>query len=221
MERREFQSQPLLGDARRGNEIAGVADPKIYWHGPAGDWTHQAAYGLHIGTKLAAKEALEASIGIPVSGSWDGTREYGSTLLMGKRTLRVTSHDLCGYNCSAPEEDHYATGAAHFSNGVCVSMRAKPIIFPVRIVGRMTNTPSTPHADFKANGYMKASITRGFAKSGFYYRNISEDEGSISAVVPNSTFLQPVRLLMQQDLPLATRAVCSTLQVRPEIGMGF
>ena len=54
----------------------------------------------------------------------------------------------------------------------------------------MTNTSSTPHEDFKANGYMSSQISQGRAKSGYYYSNVSEDEGSVSIVVPNSKHLE-------------------------------
>lgn len=79
-------------------------------------------------------------------------------------------------------------------------MDSKPHIFPVRIKGPMSNTPQNPHPDFKANGYMKAQITRGTAKRGYYYTN--EGEGvtidpatgktkySLSAVVPNGNHVE-------------------------------
>ena len=48
----------------------------IFWHGsPSGD-LRGGKTGLHVGTKLAATEALEARIGIPAKGSWNGKKEY-------------------------------------------------------------------------------------------------------------------------------------------------
>ena len=54
----------------------------------------------------------------------------------------------------------------------------------------MTNTTNKPHGDMRANSMMTRAIKSGNAKSGFYYTNIAEDEGSISAVVPDKTFLE-------------------------------
>ena len=54
----------------------------------------------------------------------------------------------------------------------------------------MTNNSYQPHEDFKANGYMRAALKRGHAKRGYYYKNIAEDTGSISAVVPSMTHLK-------------------------------
>ena len=56
----------------------------------------------------------------------------------------------------------------------------------------MTNTNTSPYPDFKANGYMSATIKKGNAKRGFYYRNESEDYGSISVVVPNGSCVKEV-----------------------------
>ena len=54
----------------------------------------------------------------------------------------------------------------------------------------MTNSPYKPHTDEKANSMMLRNLKMGNAKSGYYYENIGEDEGSISAVVPDATFLK-------------------------------
>jgi hypothetical protein len=71
-------------------------------------------------------------------------------------------------------------------------MTCKPTIFEVEIIGQMTNSPSNPLPDFKANGYMKRALKAGNAKSGYFYKNEAEDYGSISAVVPNKSFLKIV-----------------------------
>lgn len=171
---------------------------QIYYHGST-DKKLEGKNGIHIGTKLAATQALEARIGVPATGEWNGKTEYGKTLLAGKITLRALEKQgkwcMTGYNAGSdvPEEDYYPTQreeVATYSDGTKVSMKSKPIIFPVRIVGPMTNTPNKPHGDMRANSMMTRAIKSGNAKSGFYYTNIAEDEGSISAVVPDKTFLE-------------------------------
>ena len=58
----------------------------IFYHGST-DKNLEGKNGIHIGTKLAATQALESRIGVPSDGEWDGTREYGKTLLAGKKRL--------------------------------------------------------------------------------------------------------------------------------------
>jgi ADP-ribose pyrophosphatase YjhB (NUDIX family) len=165
-----------------------------FYHGTPDirSWEHGAHYGIHIGTREAAKTALEAKIGKPLDGEWDGTREYGKTLL---------NHDQVSHQWHPEDrtwtrhvthvEPSYPSGGATYSDGTTkVPLDARPHIFPVRITGPMTNHPATPHGDWHANGYMQAQIKRGRAKSGYFYRNISEDEGSISAVVPSAAHLE-------------------------------
>lgn len=154
------------------------------WHGSPGGVSGMMAgshSGIHVGTHEAAKQALEARIGRPAEGVWDGTREYGKTLLR--------NH---GYGYGADSSNgvgsHYPSGKATYSSGHPVPMDAKPHIFPVRIVGEMTN-PGAPHEDFKANGLMSGQIRRGTARRGYYYYNAAEDAGSVSAVVPNRSHL--------------------------------
>lgn len=65
----------------------------------------------------------------------------------------------------------------------------KPTILKVKITGNMTNSIYRPHNDTRANGLIIRSINKGNAKSGFYYINDGEDSGSISAVVPDKSFL--------------------------------
>lgn len=168
----------------------------IFWHGsPSGD-LRGGKYGLHIGTYDAAKQALEARIGVPAEGEWDGTREYGKTKLAGEKTLLKKDprgYLLTGYNCQSPQEDYYSSDRkekAKYGDGTEVLSMVKPNIIPVKIKGRMTNTPNAPHEDFKANALMKGQITKGNAKSGYYYKNDGEDVGSISAVVPNGEYVE-------------------------------
>src|SRR5574343_670557 len=88
-----------------------LAASGAYWHGtPSGD-LRGGRSGLHVGTKQAATEALEARIGIPADGKgWDGTREYGKTLLAGRDRVRsgeFGKYRDTGYNAKSPAEDHY------------------------------------------------------------------------------------------------------------------
>jgi len=179
-------------------DVSGIGGETFY-HGST-DKNLAGHKGLHVGTREAAKEALEARIGVPAEGEWDGTREYGKTLLAGQDRLNKIEKEekryvATGFNCGSdvPKEDYYPTDRkekATYSDESVVPMNCKPIIFPVKIVGHMTNTPQHPLSDSKANGLMKRSLTAGNAKSGFYYKNIGEDEGSISAVVPDKSFLK-------------------------------
>lgn len=105
--------------------------------------------GIHVGTKMAATQALQAKIGVPAKGEWDGTREYGKTLLAGKNTLKKLNYIL-GYdpimNFNAtedvPEENYYPGDrkkrATYFSTDKLIPLDCKPIIFPVIIIGEMS-----------------------------------------------------------------------------------
>jgi 8-oxo-dGTP pyrophosphatase MutT (NUDIX family) len=204
-----------------GGEAKGPAEPAIpedwkandaperlgiFWHGsPNGEvGMVVATNGVHVGTYRAAKEALEARIGKRADGKdWDGSQEYGKTLVGSSGAGYGIRSGMTG--ASLP------TGEAVYSDGSPVGMDAKPDLFPVRIVGSMSNTPATPHKDFKANGYMSAALKRGHAKNGYYYANQGEggidqrtSKGgvpsefgrdfpiwdSISAVVPSAVHLQ-------------------------------
>lgn len=156
--------------------------PGVFWHGsPNGvAGMKQAHYGVHVGTQEAARQALEARIGRRADGQdWDGTQEYGKTLLGG--------YDH-GYGSTEPA-NRYPSGRAEYSDGTKIPMDAKPNLFPVHIVGGMTNEPHSAHPDWHANGYMQAQIKQGRARNGYYYRNEAEDSGSISAVVPSADHL--------------------------------
>jgi hypothetical protein len=167
----------------------------IFYHGST-DKNLEGKRGIHVGTKLAATQALEARIGVPAEGEWDGTREYGKTLLAGKKTLLKPENKWkgTGFNCcNVPEENYYPTERqerALYSDRTPIPFDSKPIVFPVMIIGNMTNTPNNPHSDTKANALMLRNLKIGNAKSGYYYINDGEDAGSISAVVPNKSFLK-------------------------------
>ena len=65
--------------------------------------------------------------------------------------------------------------------------KERPVLIPVWIVGEMTNAPTGGELrdDYWANGVMASNLRRNRARRGMYYKNISEDEGSVSAVLPN------------------------------------
>lgn len=181
------------------NWVEGSYRDQIFYHGST-DKNLSGKKGIHVGSYQAAKEALEARIGVPVEGEWDGTREYGKTLLAGKKTLAQKEKEtgkFCstGFNCgpNMSQEDYYPEDRnerAKYSDGSPIPFDSKPIIFPVKIIGNMTNNPFTPHSDERANAMMLRNLKMGNAKKGYYYINIGEDEGSISAVVPDKSFLQ-------------------------------
>ena len=95
---------------------------------------------IHLGTYEAAKQALEARIGVPAFGIWDGTRVYKNTLLKGKNNI----DDLCytGYNCGpdVPEENYLPTDRKElpkYADGSFINPDCKPIIIKVKIIGKM------------------------------------------------------------------------------------
>jgi hypothetical protein len=149
-----------------------------WFHGtPSGD-LRGGHYGLHVGTERAAQDALNARIGKPAEGTWDGTRIYGKTLLAGSYGHGIASGKR------DTSQDYYPSGNATYSDTSKVALDAIPEVVPVGITGPMTNTPRTPLGDWQANGIMSGQVKRGRAKSGYYYENVAEDAGSISAVVP-------------------------------------
>lgn len=191
-------------DIRRALMIAravgGRADENddVWWHGSGSGDLRGGESGLHLGTQAAAEDALNARIGFPAEGSWDGTREYGKTKLAGKNTiLKRNKYGLSGHNADAPDEDYYPhehpRGLPMVSRDFAMRPEWKPNIAGYRIKGPMTNTARTPHGDWKANGYMKAALKKGNAKRGHFYRNEGEDSGSISAVVPSGAHVEPIK----------------------------
>jgi hypothetical protein len=190
-----------LNESVKKNLIKEWSESELFfYHGtPDIKFLEKATKGIHVGTYQAAKEALEARIGIPAGGEWDGTREYGKTLLAGRKTLKKKGpYCETGFNCSImrggiSEEDYYPTERkerAKFSNDIVIPFDCKPIILKVKIIGEMTNTPNNPHSDTVANGLMYRNLKKGNARRGYYYINDGEDAGSISAVVPNVSFLK-------------------------------
>ena len=180
-------------------ETSDIQNSNLFYHGSTSK-NLVGTRGIHVGTKLAATQALEARIGIPSENEWDGTREYGKTLLAGKKRLQELEKQKgyflkTGFNTGedVPEDDYYPTQRkrkATYSDGTPIKLDSKPIVFPVKIIGKMTNSRFNPHSDIKANSMINANLKKGYAKSGYYYVNDAEDYGSISAVVPNASFLQ-------------------------------
>ncbi len=167
--------------------------PDGWYHGsPSGD-LRGGPNGLHVGSKLAATQALESRIGVPADGWWDGKRTYGSTLLAGQRTLARLSKErgyglVTGYNCGAPQEDYLPKSRkdrAKYGDGTAVEYDARPRVVKVSIVGPMSNSSYSPMEDARANGIMAGMRRRGMARKGYFYTNAGEDEGSVSAVLPD------------------------------------
>ena len=174
----------------------------LFYHG-ATNMELSGKNGIHVGTMMAAKQALEAKIGVPANGEWDGTRKYGETLLAGKKRLKELNYTvgydpIMNFNATedVPEENYYpherSKRAVYFSTNDLIPLNCKPIIFKVKIIGKMINSYDNPYIDSKANKLMNKKIKDGNANGGYYYINEWEDEFSISAVVPNGNFLEIV-----------------------------
>jgi hypothetical protein len=168
----------------------------VFWHGtPSGD-LRGSHYGLHLGTKDAAREALESRIGVRADGKdWDGTSKYGETLLAGSVTLKRVGRWASGYNTGLPENDFLPTERkyrAKYSSGEEVSMGSRPSLDAYRVVGAMKNKINRPLTDSGANNSMIRDIKNGTAVTGRYYINDGEDAGSISIVVPNGNFVEKI-----------------------------
>ena len=179
----------------------GWPNERIFYHGsPSGEF-HGGHYGIHIGTQEAAREALESRIGIRADGKdWDGTREYGKTLLAGGETQKRIGRGGTGYNSGMAQDgtgkDFYPTEKTHhasYGDGTPVDFASKPNLFAVKIKGEMSNTPERPMSDTRANAQMAGQQKKGNARRGYYYQNDGEDAGSISAVVPNGDHLEVLK----------------------------
>lgn len=174
--------------------------PDGFWHGtPSGD-LRGAHYGLHVGTYKAASEALNARIGKPAEGYWDGTRVYGETPVVSPGAGYGLGPPGDPNRVENPYDAHLPNGKATFSDGTPIPLHFKPAILPVRIKGPMANTPHEPYEDDEANDLMTEHLNQGRTRHGFYYTN--DGEGgylhpktskwltSISAVVPNGDHLE-------------------------------
>ena len=192
------------GSNPRGAHAAGVnaighqaLQPGVWYHGsPIGE---PGPGPIHVGTAKAAKEALEARIGIPADGKgWNGDREYGKTLIAGTDTLKKLAaqgyHDgypETGYNAfDVPKKDYYPGDRTNERADMGptytpVPLDAKPAVRSYDIVRDMSNNTDYPTSDSRANAMQKRLKNRGT-----YYKNEGEDLGSISAVVPTKDWLQ-------------------------------
>ena len=170
--------------------------PDPMYHGSFSGDLRGGSSGLHLGTKEAARQALTARIGHPVEGDWDGTREYGKTKLCGQKTMKERDIFPTGHNCHAPEHDYFPhehPNQLKHGNGDIADHSNKPAIKKYQIIGKMSNHIHIPMDDFKANGIMQGMLKRGKAKNGYYYKNVGEDVGSISAVVPNANHIKEIK----------------------------
>jgi hypothetical protein len=192
-----------LGHGSDGKGLAGNHLPVWYHGSPTGfpGLTGQ----IHVGTYRAARMALEARIGVPADGKgWDGSREYGKTLLAGKDTLEAFENGTKPYYNKWPQSGHnsgddvprhdYLPGErtrvpTMGRDKTPMSMDFHPAVRAYQINGPMKNTPDKPYSDTTANRLANAQQTKGNGKNGFYYKNDGEDSGSISAVVPSYTHL--------------------------------
>jgi hypothetical protein len=114
-----------------------------------------------------------------------------------KRLKEIGPYTETGYNCGIdiPQENYFPPqrkSRATYSNGEMVPFICKPKIIKLKIIGSMTNTMNNPKSDLLANSNMLRQLKIGNAKKGYYYKNDGEDVGSISAVVPNSSFIKVI-----------------------------
>lgn len=172
------------------------AQQQNYWYHGSPNGEPNAQGPVHVGTERAARQALEARIGIPADGyGWHG-QEYGKTLLAGQDTLRKRgeSSDMfgaSGFNSQAPQKDYFPTERterAKFSNGDPVPFEAKPAMHAYQITGSMSNSIAHPTSDTRAN-----AMAGRLKNKGTYYMNEGEDSGYVSAVVPNRSFLEKIK----------------------------
>ncbi len=156
-----------------------------WWHGTpyGGPSETPGEFGVHVGTQEAARQALNARIGHRADGrDWDGEEPHSEALLAGKNTIRDLGRHVTGYSVDAPDRDYHASEVAPRPWSGEIPSHLRPRLFPARITGPMTDTI---HEDQRANGIMRSQIRRGTARRGYFYENIAEDPGSISAVVPS------------------------------------
>ena len=111
----------------------------VWWHGSGSGDLRGGKTGLHLGTREAAANALNARIGWPAEGSWDGKRKYGETLLAGQKRLNAMGpYNITGHNVDAPKEDYYPhqhPKTPDVSPGVPMRADMSPSIKPFRLTG--------------------------------------------------------------------------------------
>lgn len=162
--------------------------PGTWWHGtPSGVVGSAPEVPVHIGTRRAALEALSARAGRP------------------------DPDDFGKFYTGPPSDDELESRiergrGSNVTGSVGPIYSADPAVIGGRIVGPMSNRPTVgspgydrygnpgghkpnAYSDWVANGLANRNRTKGTTmRQGIYYSNISEDEGSISAVLPRSSF---------------------------------
>ena len=194
---RGMSDDDIAESLRMARQIIPAKNPRLMWHGSGSGELVGGRTGLHLGTYNAAKQALEAHLGVPAEGEWIGTREWGKTPLAGReRMLEIDPRGYLrtGYNVDAPAENYLPVRPIKYASGENMPADVRPSILPYRITGEMVNQPYSPYEDFAANARMAGLLTRGNARRGIYYENIGEDPGSISAVVPGGSHVEPIDL---------------------------
>jgi 2'-5' RNA ligase len=93
-------------------------------------------------------------------------------------------------------------------------------MIPVWITGPMSNTPGTPHEDYAANGRMASALKRGIAKRGYFYTNVSEDEGSISAVLPSRAHVRTHEDFVREAVQRGEQVPAHVLAHYPHLARG-
>jgi hypothetical protein len=86
----------------------------------------------------------------------------------------------------------------------------RPALFPVWVVGELSEGV---RSDEQANGIMGSLLKRGVARRGMRYTNISEDEGSVSVVVPDRSFLKT-----WDDFQAISQPGLASLEAAAELG---
>lgn len=160
-------------------------DGETWYHGTPDErhWDKGGPYGFHVGSYEAARQALEATIGAPAEGDWDGTREYGKTPIVSNKKNMGYHTGLSYRDKGQPRHEN-----ARYGDGTPIPPDARPSIFPVRITGRMANSPEQPADDEYANN----QVRRRSAPYGYYYSNVGEDSGSVSAALPSAKHVERI-----------------------------
>jgi hypothetical protein len=179
----------------------------VLWHGsPSDDMTQHGDEGLHVGTYHAAKHALTNVIGHRADGKdWDGTQEYGKTLLMGQDNLMANKLQRAFVQNDRPMHDHYPAELRQYSgeNGMLYSGSYmddtwKPNLFPVKLTQPIhphvfsDNTANTTMGDY---AYQKQEFQNGDGEDpgpgqGIAYINHTEDRGSLSVALPHHSHVE-------------------------------
>lgn len=145
--------------------------PGTMFHGTPSGVVGSGNAPIHVGTQRAALEALGSrmAMGNPSGNVSGGAAEerYNNAIKESRRPER--------------------SGKSNYSNGSPI-VAPDPQIVGGRITGRMVNTPLSPYEDDQANSIASRYQSKNNMRQGLYYSNEAEDEGSVSAVLPRSSF---------------------------------